>query len=77
MTHAGRMFRACNTNVSLTKILDLLREPCAIHTQFMSNSVQILRNDPRNFSRAQPHIRPVSAFVCLCAGVRGLLAICV
>jgi hypothetical protein len=69
MTHAGRMFRACtcNTYVSLTKIL--MREPCAINTQFISNSAQIMRYSSRTTTYS-----PCLGSECLCAGVHGFFS---
>jgi hypothetical protein len=52
-----RMFHACNTYVSLKKIL--WRESCAIHSPFISDSEQIVRDFPWNIRHAQPCIRLV------------------
>jgi hypothetical protein len=67
------MFHACNTNISLTKIL--LRESWTIHTQFINDSAQIMRDFPCNIGRAQPRIRSLWVFACLYAAVHVLLVI--
>jgi hypothetical protein len=75
LTEIWRMFHACNTYLKLTKIL--LRKSCVIHTQFITDSVQIMRGFPWNFHRAQPHIRPVWDLCVLKRwSLHGLLAIC-